>query len=532
MVSSLPTDALHDPHHVLQEFYERSQDQGADFSARVAAYFADIFKDALNEIPVVDTRRPPETFKHASLVAFRGMVQDTLPPTEMYLSKLSSGACGGWGITDETIAASDVDYGNLKECNVMWGVSVPGSSPWSGLEGTEASTSTSRSSRPHKYPLHEGSHVGVQLKIYDTSKADALKSTDVHDFFGILIRESLQVADLDPSCTPPLVPTLHVLFSSPVPATAIPRAFPYIPPPTSTIQDLRSELISWLADEVLGGDRFSAEWVLLCASARVQSRTPPILPPPLTLSRFPAPPPDGPKLPALHHALALLFPAVSNIPLSLETINNTQFVPESKDEDLVSGWLQLPKGSVCLVTEGELRAGGVSERGLRNLHATQEMMKNQVLDYVFPFSNFGFETDVSFIVVAEGRKSTFFTTTVNVPFAPPTGAQLSPDALYKPASALALPAPDKLEAFRALVGGAMIGNAKVGDAAAEYIENDFVKERQASTMTADDLILRMQLARLLALSYHVPEVSVEIWQKTRALELERKAREAAVGIRP
>ena len=65
----------------------------------------------------------------------------------------------------------------------------------------------------------------------------------------------------------------------------------------------------------------------------------------------------------------------------------------------------------------------------------------------------------------------------------------------------------------------------------QYIENDFVKERQASTMTADDLILRMQLARLLALSYHEPEVTIDIWRKTRALELERKAREAATGVK-
>ena len=52
-----------------------------------------------------------------------------------------------------------------------------------------------------------------------------------------------------------------------------------------------------------------------------------------------------------------------------------------------------------------------------------------------------------------------------------------------------------------------------------------------ATMTADDLILRMQLARLLALSYHEPEVTIDIWKKTRTLELERKAREATAGVK-
>ncbi|TRM59431.1 hypothetical protein BD626DRAFT_462490 [Schizophyllum amplum] len=529
MVSSLPSDALRDPHRVLQDFYQKSKDDGQDFSAKVASYFADIFKDALNEIPVMDTSTPPHIYKESSLVAFRAMIQDTLPPTEMYLSKLSSGACGGWGATEEASTTSALDYNDLKESSVMWAVSIPGRSVWSDLEGSEASASSHKSSRPHKYPLHAEPHVGMQLKIYDTSKAEALKSTDIHDFIGILTSESLQVADMDPAATPPLVPTLHVLFSQPLPPTIIPRVFPYAPS-SSSVQDLRSELVSWLADEALGGDRFAAEWVLLCAMAKVQSRNPPILPPSLTLSRFPAPPPGSTNLPTLRHALSLLFPSVSAIPLSLETINTTQFAPESRDEDLVSGWLQLPKGSVCLITEGGLSEGGVTERGLRNLHATQEMMKDQVLNYVFPFSNFGFETDVSFVVLAEGRKSTFFNqTTVNVPFAPPSGEQLPPDALYKPADAIKLPDPDKLEAFRALVGGAMVGTAKVGEEAAEHIENEFVKERQAAKMTSDDLILRMLLARLVALSYHVPEVSVDIWNKARALELERKAREAAAA---
>ena len=52
MVSSLPSDALRDPHRVLQDFFEESKDEGADFPERVASYFANIYKDALNEVRV------------------------------------------------------------------------------------------------------------------------------------------------------------------------------------------------------------------------------------------------------------------------------------------------------------------------------------------------------------------------------------------------------------------------------------------------------------------------------------------------
>ncbi len=64
------------------------------------------------------------------------------------------------------------------------------------------------------------------------------------------------------------VPTLHVLFSNSIPTTIVQREYPE----PSIFQDantIRDELIAWLADEGLGGDRVVAEWILLCAIARV-----------------------------------------------------------------------------------------------------------------------------------------------------------------------------------------------------------------------------------------------------------------------
>jgi hypothetical protein len=46
--------------------------------------------------------------------------------------------------------------------------------------------------------------------------------------------------------------------------------------------------------------------------------------------------------------------------------------------------------------------------GVMNLRAMQDMMQNQRLGYMFPFSSFEFATDVTFVVLSEGRKSTFF----------------------------------------------------------------------------------------------------------------------------
>jgi hypothetical protein len=70
------------------------------------------------------------------------MVQDTSPSPEMYLSKLEGNKCGGWGITGDA-AGKDVDYlyADLRECTIIWAVSVPGENQWyrEELNGTTIS---------------------------------------------------------------------------------------------------------------------------------------------------------------------------------------------------------------------------------------------------------------------------------------------------------------------------------------------------------------------------------------------------------
>jgi hypothetical protein len=200
-------------------------------------------------------------------------------------------------------------------------------------------------------------------------------------------------------------------------------------------------LISWIANEGLAGDKDAAEWVLLNIIGKVyvgffffepkeyslirssQSRTPPVLPPSLTITRFPAPTTQS-SMPSLYTVLSHLLPIVVTLPLSLEVLNTSPFSPESKNEDLHSGRLQLPRGTTCVVTEGGITEGGVFDRGglsfvfsgyadligqgVMNLRALQEMMAGQTLEYVFPFSRFAFQTDVAFLILSEGRKSTFF----------------------------------------------------------------------------------------------------------------------------
>ncbi|KAG6811868.1 hypothetical protein H0H92_005444 [Tricholoma furcatifolium] len=410
----------------------------------------------------------------------------------MYLSRI--GNCfGGWGKANtDAIAAAPIDYANLRECTVLWAVSIPGQSLWCTSSPDTAvpeNSTTHVPPYPHKFPIPGASHLGI----YNNDRSvDSFKSTELYTFVGILTSEPLHVdLELD---APRIVPTLHVLFPLPLPPTIVPRVYP---DPLHSDQT-REELIEWIARVSLADDRDAAEWVLLSAISRVQSRTPPILPLNLTISRFPSSKTEGSsKEPSLIHALSKFVALLTILPLSLETLNATSFTPESKNEDLHSGWLQLPKGSLSLMTEGGVEEGTVSERaGLTNLHAFQEMMNTQTIEYVFPFSRFSFDTDVAVVVLVEGAKSAFFQTDINVPLQPRT----ADFDFYTTSEGIEVPPHDKLEAFRRLVGAAKVGNVTVSDETANFIQEDFVSERQAAPSSKEapsshELIQRMMVAR-------------------------------------
>ena len=267
-------------------------------------------------------------------------------------------------------------------------------------------------------------------------------------------------------------------------------------------------MLDWIADEALGGDRDAAEWVLLACVARVyvpqahdfsgcrgrrsyhhpsfpssQSRTRSLNPPSLTLAHFPSQASTSPStLPTLSGVLSLLLPLHVTLPLSLDLLNSARFAPESINEDLHSGYLQLAHGTTMLMTEGGIQEGKLIERGVLNVRTIQQVINTQTLAYKFPFSEFSFPTDISFVVLAEGSKSALFQVRKNTAVArsviPLLTCILQTDVtlplnvpptcdLYKPKSDINLSSTDKLEAFRRLILSAKTGNIEVTDTISE-----------------------------------------------------------------
>ncbi|THH31765.1 hypothetical protein EUX98_g2426 [Antrodiella citrinella] len=258
--------------------------------------------------------------------------------------------------------------------------------------------------------------------------------------------------------------------------------------------DVRQQLIQWIAEEALGGDAEAAEWD---AEAFLDTIT----------------------LPSSYH---ITIKRIDSLDISVHAI--TSFEPESIDEDLNAGTLQLPKGFLLLVTEHGVQEGKLLQRGIMNIRALQEVMSSQNLSYSFPFSRFSFPTDISCIVTTDGSKSAFFKTDITVDLHISTPSE-DVSNLYKPRERLRMPSQEQLTAFRDLIAGARSGKVSVTETTSAYIQQDFVRDRQADkSITSEDLIRRMTVAKLYALSCHATELTIDMWERSKALDDRRKAR--------
>jgi len=123
------------------------------------------------------------------------MIQDTSLASEMYLATLPDTSCGGWGFAMNTSDSDDLfdasaQVDKLRECAVMWAVTVPGETAWvrTGLSHSNTSASAltwerrepcsrnpdpstrllHKPTQPHKY-VNVQPHVGVQVKVSNPS---------------------------------------------------------------------------------------------------------------------------------------------------------------------------------------------------------------------------------------------------------------------------------------------------------------------------------------------------------------------------
>ncbi|KAL5490150.1 hypothetical protein ACEPAI_4983 [Sanghuangporus weigelae] len=531
MVSGSLVDALVSPSEALKDLFARAvvDRKIHDFPIIARDHFASLFSgDALDQVPILDVLHPPNSYAPMSLVRFTAMVQDTSCSPEMYLSCLQDSICGGWGL-DSLVELPEIftlqsDPNILKERDVIWAVTIPGQGHWceqsrtGNVVGTMASSSASsvastspQSCKSHKYPIPDSAHIAVLLKVYDNS-AESLKPASSHEFVGVLTSECPH-SELG---TDELVPTLHVLFHRALPKTMVPvRTYGTEGQIASIVRD---DLINWTASEALGGDHDAAEWILLSCLSSVESRNPPLFPMSIILSEFPRP--SYTNIPSISFALSEMLPLHFLLPLTLELLRERSFLPESKDEDLHAGILQVPIDTTVTMTEIGMAEGCLEEKGLENIRALHEVVKAQTLQYKFPFSQYSFPTDIKFITITDGKKSLFLDSGVAVPLRFDGASDL-----YKGKNTMRWPSPQSLSAFREFIVRAKTTKVTMEEGLSEHIQNEFVRERQEKApITPDDLARRMTLARLIAMSRLESFITLDSWKAAKALDERRLSR--------
>ncbi|KAG8758232.1 hypothetical protein FRC14_000479 [Serendipita sp. 396] len=534
MVSTVLLDTLQDPSKEINGLY--SGQNPDEFITTVEQHFKQLLSphDAFYQIPPLSSSHPPIAHRQRGLVRFEAMVQDTSASPEVYLGIMENGSHGGWGIYEHTIRPTDrdtdeptLDYNQLRERSSVWAVTIPSQTKWSEDEfnGTDFPTPTQHNEytcpRKYKNPSSDSSAFGVSLKLYQTDLS--LKPGEVKTFVGILDEEDL-ASEVEEDEVQKL-PVIHVVFTLDVASTT--AAFDLKALRDTLPDDIsitRQELLQWIADEGLGGDTVAAEWVLLLSLSKVQSRTPPMLPLSMTLAAFVDPVDKEAEEPTIVPILRQLLSAVSFMPLSLERLNKTFFLPTSVDEDVHAGFLQQSIGSCVIVSESGIKEGKVTEKGLRNLDALQSAIATQTISYVFPYSSYTFPVDLMFLVLTRGRKSAFVKTELVIPLQ----STLPPDqlarVLYKQEGNIRLPEESRLKAFRNYLKTSRELKVSLSNEVGKYIEDEFVRRRQESTSTtsSEDLAREMTIAKLLSASRHESELTKETWKAAVEMDQQRQ----------
>ncbi|KAL7424602.1 hypothetical protein Q5752_000286 [Cryptotrichosporon argae] len=500
--------------HAYAAAYSRSRvPDAAALVASVEAQLADP-----SAVPAYSAASAPLT-----LVRFRCLLQDTGYPAEVYLP-------AGEDETGET------DWAKLKERWVGWGVEIPGEQAWArgehaddvsaalGKLDLDREPSAASAAVRAKWPLPEGreTYLGALVKVYDDV---SFRPASAYTMLGLLSSAALpSPIDGDSEDTADLVPCIHVVA---VPQVAYPAPAPA--PPTRPAEnaaapvddDVRAQLIGTLAAAFDPPDHTAATLLLLVLLSSPSVR-PPALAPLGTLSlNLLRPALASAPSASLVSLLSALTPLVVPLPLSLALLHAHPFVPTATDAALAAGLLQLAPGTLVVVDEDHMGAGGqLDDAALRNLRALAETIEFQRTPYRYPYmDDLKMDAAVRALVVSEGKS--ILPMDVHLP-------------VTLAATAPAPPAP-QLAAYRSyLATHASPSHAAalvIPESTAMRIEDAFVAARQADgdgglERAEATLRRRMRVARLVALS-RGGELDAHAWEETVRLdeEIERRLRD-------
>ncbi|KAH8551093.1 putative alanine racemase-domain-containing protein [Umbelopsis sp. PMI_123] len=491
------------------------------------------------------------------------MVQDSNLGPEIYLklhqvNNVTTGEkklqCTKYRDADDQFNEGRIPNEWLDERSVLYCISPPGESSWmkqnqqlENMSLNETSNSEADTHSKSKFPLPGVSHTCAIVKLYGSDRNIEVGSRI--DVIGVLSKPSHNdvaedpVDDFDlPKASFPNTPVIHGIYCRKVNTIDI---FSVSKDDISNVKqqacDLRAQLLEYLGN-AFGGDMMVAEYVLLQLLSHVTSKRGVFALGQFSvnITDFPSEPSTDPaqndnstqnKLssanPSTRHIsdiLQKLLPVFVQIPLSLDVLNNTNFYPRSNEENLLAGVLQLLDGTCVLIDETVLKEGTLKEQGVKNMRTLTKVIQQQVLGYAYPFHEFDLSTDIGFIVVS--RAKSMFPCHCVVPLSPSAAMPL----LTSEDNGLLTVSEEVLSSFRKYLHVLKYSDYDIPEAVSEHIQQRFVETRKEASKqslplpTQDDLMLQLNLARLVALSFGSNELTQEFYDYTMNLEKVRISR--------
>ncbi|KAI8091541.1 mini-chromosome maintenance replisome factor-domain-containing protein [Thamnidium elegans] len=500
---------------------------------------------SLNEVPVQQV--PKNT-----LVRFRCMIQDTGLGQEMFISAYEKLDPNGnskltcYRYTDDPIEAelNTMQNEHLNERSLVYCISPPGENNWTkeahnvnsdplidGINNLEIKAPNQISAK--KFPLPNRDHTCSIVKFYN-DMAESVKVGQLIEVIGIRGQDMTQQQNDETELDSALdlfsdIPVLHAIAFNNLNAI---NSYPSLGNVTHQTPQIRAQLIDYISS-VLCNDTLVAEFVLLQLLSRVtvKNRGLKIGNFTLNISGFPAHQTTeqdkktplltlyNPASKAFSDVLDTLNVHTVQIPLTIDGLNNTKFTPKSINENLEAGILQLVDGTVVLVDETVLEEGQLVDAGVRNFQALNDVILNQTLTYEFPYSQYQFDTDLNVISLSTSKSMLPNHCSIHL------SMNNSNENRVQPSN-------ETLDTFRQFIHSAKYSSYDIPEQVSEYIQTRFVNERKAATEsktelpTQEELMLRMNLARLAAVSFGETSLSAERYDYVINLDKQRRARMA------
>lgn len=527
------------PNHHREEILEESAH--AQMQDRLVMYCVSIPAEApwVSELhnPVGDAKAGPSGTSHNPLKRILEPSQDDSPMDldrdDLARGPENSGEGGKRPRSDDvTLDNSNTAPTINSGCQVN-NNGINSSSHTNTLSSSQPTVSSSSRHLGLNLPLPNVRGKAAIVKLYDFPNSGEIKLTDMLELVGVVSldpalahlggdgEEELMGGGTAPHLPPPsLVPRLHIVAYTKL-SHNNPLVCAGLWPGVDELAQARAQL-HYILTEALLGDSLAAEYLICHLVSKVYSRRDVMVLGKmcLNLHRMSA---NNNWTRRLATILQLLTANSHYLPLSRQHLETTNFVPHKDFEAnrLVSGLLQLPKGTHLILDETAMTNGQLSAKGVQNLTSLGNLITWQKVDYDFKYHSLEYETDIPVLVLSEGRSMLPADFQLAVKPEVENPANVVDNKFRNIGSLLNI---DLLTRLRRYLTVCREADYSLSEGLQKEVQEDFVRMRQAGQgrVTVDDLHAHLVLARFMAISHGQSTLTAELWTGVKNMEEERR----------